>query len=82
MLSLFVNNHVVLVTIVIFLFLFSLIIITKPGFIFNKNGSLKDFGLGYKNKTVLPVWLVIIILAILSYFFVLYYLNSKKTYNF
>ena len=41
----------------------------------NKNGSIKDFGLGYKNKTVLPIWLITIILAIISYFLVLYYLH-------
>ena len=32
------------------------------------------FGVGYKNKTVLPIWLVAITLAILSYLTILYYL--------
>lgn len=81
MLNLFVKNHVVLVTIVIFLLLLSIIMIIRPAFIFNKNGSLKDFGIGYKNKTIFPIWMVIIILAIISYFFTLYYLNSCRNVN-
>lgn len=81
MLNLFVKNHVVLVTITIFLLLLSLIMIFRPAFIFNKNGTMKEFGIGYKNKTVLPIWMVIILLAIISYFFTLYYLNSYRTAN-
>lgn len=81
MLNLFVKNHVVLVTITIFLLLLSLIMIFRPAFIFNKNGSIKEFGIGYKNKTVLPIWIVIILLAIISYFFTLYYLNSYRIAN-
>ena len=82
MIKLFVKNNIVLITIILFLFLFSLLIISKPAFIFNKDGSLKIFGLGYKNKTVLPIWLSAIILAIISYFIILYYLSFSKLHQF
>ena len=46
----------------------------KPGFLYNRDGSLREFGIGYTNKTIVPLWLFSIILGILSYVFVLYYL--------
>jgi len=51
---------------------------TKPTFLYNVNGTLKEFGIGYKNKTVVPMWLFSIILGILSYLSVLYYLTSVR----
>ena len=50
----------------------------KPAFLYNTDGSLKQFGLGRKNKTVIPIWFISLILAILSYLFVLYYLAVPK----
>jgi hypothetical protein len=52
----------------------------KPEFLYNKNGSIREFGVGYKNKTILPVWLFSILLGILSYLFVLYYLVYPKLF--
>ena len=45
----------------------------KPGFVYNSDGTFKEFGLGYKQKTVIPMWVVCICLAILSYLFVLWW---------
>lgn len=53
--------------IVLFLLLFSLFHWIKPGFAYNEYGGFRPFGLGYKNKTIFPVWVVAIILAIFSY---------------
>ena len=39
---------------------------------YNENGSLRQFGIGFQRKTVVPAWLVAIIIAILSYLLVLY----------
>jgi len=78
MLRQFIQNNINLTTIVLFLLFFIILIVTKPGFIFDKNNRPRDFGLGYKNKTVVPIWLVVIILAIFSYLMVLYYLNLNK----
>jgi hypothetical protein len=45
---------------------------------FDKNGKPREFGIGYKNKTILPLWLMVIILAILIYFGILCYINYNK----
>jgi hypothetical protein len=46
----------------------------KPGFIYNEDGGFRQFGVGYRHKTVVPIWLVAIFVSILSYLAVLYYL--------
>ena len=68
----FAKNNKILASIILFLVLFMLVQMMKPGFLYNKDGSLRDFGVGYKNKTILPMWLFSILLGILSYLFVLY----------
>ena len=75
MLKKFIRNNVILVTIIIYLLLFGIIQIIKPGFLYNNSGSLRDFGVGYRNKTILPLWLFAIVLGILTYISVLYYLT-------
>ena len=62
------------VSILIFLIIITLIHIAKPNFIYTEDGGFREFGLGYRNKTVIPIWIISIILAILTYTFVLYYL--------
>lgn len=39
----------------------------KPPFVYHPDGSLRDFGIGYKQKTVVPLWLCTLVVAILSY---------------
>ena len=75
MLRIFTKNNITLVSIVIFLVIFSIVQMIKPSFLYNKDTSLRTFGIGYKNKTILPLWLFSIILGILIYMFVLYYLT-------
>jgi len=75
MLSKFTKNNITLVSIVIFLLVFGMVQMIKPSFLYNKDSSLRQFGIGYKNKTILPLWLFSIILGILIYMFVLYYLT-------
>ncbi len=74
MLRTFARNNTTLMAIIIFLCIFGLIQVSKPAFLYNQDGSIREFGVGYKNKTILPIWLLSIILGILSYVFVLYYL--------
>jgi hypothetical protein len=71
----FVRLHKLNVAIFIFLILFSLVHFMKPGFIYNHEGGFRPFGVGYKHKTVVPIWVVAIILAILCYLMVSIYLN-------
>jgi hypothetical protein len=70
----FIRKHLVSFATILFVSLYILVIKLKPGFMYNHDGSLRSFGIGYKNKTVIPVWLVAIALAIVSYLGILYYL--------
>ena len=65
------------IAIVFFVTTFLLVITVKPTIVYNLDGSLKQFGLGYKNKTVIPMWLICIILAIFSYLAVSLLANIK-----
>ena len=70
-----VRNNVTFAAIVLFLIIYIAIQVTKPGIFYNTDGSIRDFGVGYKNKTILPIWLLSIILGIISYLIVLYYIS-------
>jgi hypothetical protein len=60
------------IAVFIFLVLFGLVNAFRPSVIYNKDLSFRRFGIGYKNKTVIPIWLFSIILAILVYVAVTY----------
>jgi hypothetical protein len=70
----FVRTNKLNIAVFLFLILFSMIHLLKPGLLYNNDGSFREFGVGYKNKTVIPIWIVAVILAIFSYLSVLYYL--------
>lgn len=63
-------------SIFLFVSLYSIVNIIQPNFIYNRQqNALRPFGVGYKNTTILSLWLVSILLAIISYFSVIYYFN-------
>lgn len=68
----FLQIHKVNISIVIFVFLFGIIHLLKPALVYNSDGGFRPFGIGYAHKTVVPIWVTAIILAILSYLSVLY----------
>ena len=74
----YVRRHITSFAIALFIVCYALIAVFKPAFLYNKDGSLRQFGIGLQSRTVVPAWLVSIILAIASYFLVLYYLASPK----
>jgi len=61
-----------IIAVFLFLILFGIINAFRPSIIYNKDLSFRRFGIGYKNKTVVPIWLFSIILAILVYVMVTY----------
>jgi hypothetical protein len=71
----YIREHVSLFAVILFLILFGFIQVMKPTFLYNSDGSIREFGVGYKNKTILPVWLLSIILGILCYLAVLAYIT-------
>ncbi len=69
----FVRVNVTNISILLFLVIFTLIHHFKPSLLYTKEGGFRQFGVGYKQKTVVPIWLVAIFLAILCYIAVLSY---------
>lgn len=67
-----IRNNLAGAAILLYIIVFMLVQYTNPSFIYNEDGSLREFGVGYSNKTILPIWLVAIILGILSYVAVYY----------
>ena len=75
-----IRQNVTIVSIILFLTIFGIIQMLKPAFLYNKDGSVREFGIVYKNKTILPIWLVSILLGILSYLFVLYFVTYPRLF--
>jgi hypothetical protein len=76
----YIRENATLFSIVLFLIMFGAIQMMKPAFLYNKDGSIREFGVGYRNKTILPIWLLSLILGILSYLFVMYYVAYPKLF--
>lgn len=72
----FLRHNVLNNSILLFVLLFSIIHFTKPSLVYNKDGSFRDFGVGFRDKTIVSIWVVSIILAILCYIFVSYFTYS------
>lgn len=76
----YVRENITLISIVLFIIIFGGIQMMKPACFYNKDGSIREFGVGYRNKTILPIWLLSLVLGILCYLAVLYYVNATKIY--
>ena len=76
----YIRENATLFSIVLFLIMFGSIQMMKPSFLYNKDGSIREFGVGYKNKTILPIWLLSLLLGIISYLCVMYYVMYPKLF--
>jgi hypothetical protein len=74
MVALFIKKYQTLMSILLFVIIYFIIQYDKPLFIYNSNGTLRQFGVGYKKKTILPIWLLSILLAIVCYMVIKYYI--------
>lgn len=72
--KIFVHNNKVNISVLLFIFMAFLLHYTQPLMIYTEDGGFREFGVGYLHKTVFPIWLVIILMAIFCYYSVLYYL--------
>lgn len=54
-------------SILLFVFLYAILNYVKPSLLFEPDGSIREFGIGREKKTIIPVWLMVLILAFLSY---------------
>lgn len=75
-----IRQNVTFVSIFLFLVIFGIVQRLKPAFLYNKDGSVREFGIGYRNKTILPIWLFSILLGILCYLFILYFITYPKLF--
>lgn len=76
----YIRENTTLVSIILFITIFGFIQFLKPTCFYNRDGSIREFGIGYRNKTILPIWLLSIILGILCYLAVLYYVSVPKLF--
>tara|TARA_B100000242_G_C42637158_1_gene299791 strand:+ start:42 stop:287 length:246 start_codon:yes stop_codon:yes gene_type:complete len=74
----FIKRNLPFISIVVFTLIFCCIQMIKPAFLYDSDGSLRTFGIGSQKKTILPIWLFALILAILSYIFVCYCIALPK----
>lgn len=72
----FIARHMTFVAILLFLILFAVINMIKPSLMYNKDGSLRSMGVGWSRRTVVPAWLVSLLVASLCYLGVMYYVSN------
>ena len=68
------NNNRLSISIFIFLIIFLIINLSKPGIFYDKYGGIREFGLNQTNKTIIPIWLITICIAIISYLIIMYFI--------
>jgi len=73
-----VKNNITTSSIILFFVLYLVVVMCKSSLIYNNDDTLREFGLGQSRKTIIPVWLVSILLAIISYSGVMFYLTYPK----
>jgi len=76
----FIKENITLLSIILFIFIFGLIQLMKPNCLYNRDGSIREFGIGYKNKTLLPIWLLSLVLGILCYLAIMFYIAQPKLF--
>ena len=66
------QSNILFFSIFLFIVLYAAFVLISPSFAFDKKGRARQFGIGIKNKSIIPAWLISILIAILSYTIVLY----------
>jgi|SaaInlV_100m_DNA_2_1039680.scaffolds.fasta_scaffold280719_1 hypothetical protein len=61
------RDNTILTAAVIFLVLYGVLVYWRPGAVFDSKGNMRPFGVGRSETTVMPLWLCVTMLAILSY---------------
>ena len=71
----FVKNNKLVIIIVLLVSFILVIHQIKPAFLYERNGSIRNFRFGVKRKTIIPLWLIVIVMPILFYIIVHYYVK-------
>lgn len=65
--------------ITLFIFLYMILNIIQPDIIYDhRRNCLRQFGVGYKHTSVITLWIATLLLAIFSYFIVIYMLHLSN----
>jgi hypothetical protein len=67
------EEHRLTIAIAIFMVIFIAINMIKPAILYKRDGTLRQFGIGSSQKTIVPIWLATILLAVFSYIGIIYY---------
>jgi hypothetical protein len=70
-LKVYLSKNKLYAVLILFIIIFASIHYVKPSLVYNENGEFRPFGIGYRHKTIIPIWIVSIITAIFSYLIVL-----------
>lgn len=77
-----IRENILFITILLYIIIFSIVFYIKPACFFLTDNSIREFGIGYKNKTIFPIWLFSIVLGIFCYLIVLYYVKFSNKIDF
>ena len=72
MLKTLIRDNPVITAVILYSAIFFILQIGRPQYLYDHLGALKLFGIGYRNKTIFPIWILAIILAICCYVFVMF----------
>lgn len=61
------RDSVMLMAATIFLVCYGLLVYWRPAAVFDGQGNMRPFGIGRAETTVIPLWMCVMMLAILSY---------------
>ena len=75
--KIFIRQNIHYLSIILYFIIFSILVTSKPAIIFNEDGSIKQFGIGYQNKSVIPMWLTVILVSIFSYLIIFYLITHS-----
>lgn len=73
------RSNPLILALAMFMALYALFVYASPSFAFDRSKRARPFGIGIKNRTVTPVWLVVIVLSILCYLAVIYVSNMDAS---
>ena len=77
----FIKKHIVPLSILCFVMMYTILVTLKPSFLYNRDGTFREFGLGRSKNTIIPIWLMAIVLAVLSYVGLLYYIAIPRIFR-
>ena len=79
---LYIRNNTICISVLVFIALFVIVHMIKPGILYKSDGSIREFGINSNQKTIIPIWGVTILLAVISYLVVQYYLIHPNVYGY